>query len=144
MTGYRSVTGRAGKGCAAALTFALAVAALPGNALAQAEVTKFDFNFTFDSACAGELIDISGTAFFVQRSNSTRPAPEHANWSHALGVGQTTGNIYHVASNVNYQVGPDEFMHHLTVVGPGVTFTLQRLHGATFQGPWEVIQEHCN
>jgi len=132
----------------AALLCAIALAVLPAHALAQAEVNAADFTFSFNSACAGEVVTISGTLHTMQRPGSPFPAiPEHGNFSNGTGIGLTTGNEYRwAASPTNYLAGPDVFVNILTLVGLGPdapTFTITR-YAPTFFGPWEVIQEHCN
>jgi hypothetical protein len=143
---YRSVVRRAVRGSIAAWLFAF-VAAAPGTAAAQAEVVAIDLTFSFFSACAGEVVTITGTLHKVQRPDSPFPAiAEHGNWSSATAVGMVTGNIYRFAgSPTNYLAGPGVFVNNITLVGQGPgapTFTITRW-APTFFGPWEVIQEHC-
>jgi hypothetical protein len=132
----------------AALICAIAVAGLSGPVLAQAEVVMTDVTFSFNSACAGEVVTITGTLHTMQRPESPFPAiSEHGNWSNATAVGLTSGNIYRFAgSPINYLAGPGVFMNNITLVGLGsdaATFTITR-SAPTFFGPWDVIQEHCN
>ena len=131
----------------AALICAIALAVLPSQVLAQAEVVARDLTFNFNSACAGEVVIISGTLHTMQRPDSPFPAiAEHGNWSNATAVGLTTGNIYRFAgSPTNYLAGPGVFVNNITLVGLGpdaALFTITRW-APTFFGPWEVIQEQC-
>jgi hypothetical protein len=138
----RTTRRTAGLGCA------IALALLPGPVLAQAEVDAADFTFTFNSACLGESVTITGTLHRMQRPGSPFPAvPEHGNWSNTTAVGLTTGNTYRFAgSPTNYVAGLEVFVNNITLAGRGpdaATSTITRW-APTFFGPWEVIQEHCN
>ena len=84
----------------AALICAIALAVLPGHVLAQAEVAASDFTFTFNSACAGELVTITGTLHTIQKPGTPFPGiPEHGNFSDGAGVGLTTGREYKWAAS---------------------------------------------